>query len=75
MFKYLIFFAALFSAAVRDDLRQRDDDLPADVLDDGPLPRHAEQRARVHEAARRAQGAQRTRHGLRRLNVGRHQGH
>ena len=39
------------SSAVRNDIRQRDDDISADVLDDRSLPRHAQEHQRVHEIA------------------------
>ena len=37
------------SSALRDDLRQRDDHLPTDVLDHRQIPRDAVERTRVHE--------------------------
>ena len=37
------------STTVCNDLRQRDDNLPADVLDDRQIPRDAFERTRVHE--------------------------
>ena len=63
------------SAAVRHDLRQRDDHLPADVLDVGALPRYAQQHQGLHEDTRRAQVARRTSHRLRRLDLVAHQRH
>ncbi|KAK0050328.1 potassium voltage-gated channel protein eag, partial [Biomphalaria pfeifferi] len=56
------------------NLQQRDHHLPTILLQLRPLPRHAEQRARVHEAPRRPEVAQREGHGLYRLNMGHNQG-
>jgi len=47
-----------YSSAVCHDLWPRDHHHPADDLGHGQVPRHAEQRARVHEAARGAEGSQ-----------------
>ena len=63
------------SAALRHDLRKRDDHLPADVLSDREISRDSQQRARVHEAPRRAQVSERASHGLRRLDLGHNEGH
>lgn len=60
----------LYSAAVRNDIRQRDDDISADVLDDGSLPRHAQEHQGVHETAPSSSLTQRTSHGLRHLKLG-----
>jgi len=58
------------SAALRNDIRQRDDDISADVLDDGSLPRHAQEHQGVHETTPSSSLTQRTSHGLRHLKLG-----
>lgn len=63
------------SAAVRDDLRQRNDDISADVFDVCTLPRDAQQHQRVHEDTLSSQVARRTRHRLRRLYLVTHERH
>ena len=57
------------SLAVRHHLRSRDYDHPADDFRHGQVPRHSQQRARVHEASRGAEGAVGEGHGLRRLHL------
>lgn len=58
------------SLALCHDLRSRDHDNPADDVSHSQVPRHAEQRAGVHETTRGAQGSVRASHGLRGLDLG-----
>lgn len=64
----------VLSPVVRHDLRSRDYDNPTDDVRHGQVSRHAEQREGVYEAARGAEGAQRTRDGLRGEHLGDDQG-
>lgn len=64
----------LRSTALRDDIRKRYDYIPADVLDNWKISRDTKQCQGIHEAARRSQVIIRTRHGLRRFDVGHNQG-
>ena len=63
------------SFAERDHLRSCNDHHSTNDVRDGHLPRYAQQRARVHEAARSPEGAVRTGDGLCRVHVGNDQGH
>lgn len=63
------------SAALRDHIRKRHHHLPADVHQHQPLPRDAQQRARLPQALPGPQRSEREGHGLCRLHLGHVQGH
>lgn len=58
------------SAPVRHNFRSRHDDNSTDDERHGEVPRHAEQRAGVHETSRSPESSVRTRNGLRRVHMG-----
>ena len=65
-----IIYSLPSSAAVCHHLRKRDHDIPADVLNNGPLPRDVKQHPRVYEATQHAKVTLRESDGLRRVHLG-----
>ena len=67
-------FFSLCSSFVCDDLRPRNDNNPANDFGHRQIPRHAEQRKRVHETSRSPQSPVWTCNGLRGVDLGHDQG-
>jgi len=63
------FKLSIYSFTLRHNFWSRDHDHPADDFGDGQVPRHPEQRPRVHEVARGPEGLVGKGDGLRRLNM------